>query len=196
MECIFCRCCSNYLLRYYLKENKDVRRRSCTVRYGASCIPLANRWQRTSEVCGSVDGPSLRRPVPSSFLSTIVLWFLMSFGWADGTFGMLVRKNSLNAVVFLLRSVHAIAWIFAFLLDGHRLARLEDGSCSCYRSDRKRERSSYIRYALFGFAEVAEDGAEIWGNLAAGHDSDCSIRLPGIQPSVCTLLRSYGCNQA
>ena len=26
--------------------------------------------------------------------------------------------------------------------------RMEDGSCSCYRSDRKRERSSYIWYAL------------------------------------------------
>ena len=29
---------ANYLFRYYLKENKDVRRRTCTIRYGASCI--------------------------------------------------------------------------------------------------------------------------------------------------------------
>ncbi len=48
---------------------------------------------------------------------------------------------------------------------------------------------------LYGFAEVAEDGAEIWGNLAGSHDTDRSLWLPGIQPSLCSLLRSYGCDQ-
>ena len=43
----------NYLFRYYLKENKDVRRRACTIRYGASCISLANRWKRTPQHVGA-----------------------------------------------------------------------------------------------------------------------------------------------
>ena len=30
---------------------------------------------------------------------------------------------------------------------------------------------------LFGFAEVAEDGAEIWGNLANSYDTGCCILL-------------------
>ena len=46
---------------------------------------------------------------------------------------------------------------------------------------------------LFGFAEVAEDGAEIWGNLAQVMTPICSIRILGIQPSLCSLFRSYGC---
>ena len=48
---------------------------------------------------------------------------------------------------------------------------------------------------LFGFAEVAEDGTEFWGNLASCYDSGRSIRLSGIQPLMCTLLRSNGCYQ-
>ena len=44
--------------------------------------------------------------------------------------------------------------------------RLEDGSCSSQRSDRK-ENVVATFGMLFGFAEVAEDGAEFWGNLAS-----------------------------
>ena len=33
MECLLRRCCSYHLLRYYLKENKNVFRRTCSVRY-------------------------------------------------------------------------------------------------------------------------------------------------------------------
>ena len=39
--------CSNYLLWYYLKENKVIRWRSGSVCYGASSIPSANRRQRS-----------------------------------------------------------------------------------------------------------------------------------------------------
>ena len=41
------------VLDEYFKENKDVRRRACTIRYGASCISLANRWKRTPQHVGA-----------------------------------------------------------------------------------------------------------------------------------------------
>ena len=49
---------------------------------------------------------------------------------------------------------------------------------------------------LYGFAEVAEDGAEIWGNLAAAMTPIALLMaFLAIQPSLCSLLRSYGCDQ-
>jgi len=44
-------------------------------------------------------------------LSTIILWFLMSFGWVDGSFGML-EAEQLDASI-LAKIGSAIAWIFA-----------------------------------------------------------------------------------
>ncbi len=45
---------------------------------------------------------------------------------------------------------------------------------------------------LFGFAEVAEDGTGNLGNTCKQHVTDCSLLIPRIQSSVCTLLRSNG----
>ena len=94
-------------------------------------------------------------------LSTIILWFLMSFGWEGGSFGMVEELNE----SILLRSVQQSHDLCTSRLDKSR-RRMEDGSCSCYRSDRK-ENVVATFGMLYGFAEVAEDGAEIWGNLAA-----------------------------
>ncbi len=44
MVCILRWYRSDHLLRYYLKENKNVRRRACSIRYGAACISLADSW--------------------------------------------------------------------------------------------------------------------------------------------------------
>ena len=44
---------SNHLLRYYFKENKNVRRRACTIRNGASGIPYANCWKCTPQHVGA-----------------------------------------------------------------------------------------------------------------------------------------------
>ena len=44
-------------------------------------------------------------------LSTIVIWFLSRFGWADGTFGMLEEEEISMSI--LARVGNAIAWIFA-----------------------------------------------------------------------------------
>ena len=78
-------------------------------------------------------------------LSTIILWFLMSFGWEGGSFGMVEELNE----SILSKIGTAIAWIFCTSWLDKSRRRMEDGSCSCYRSDRKRECSSYIWYALW-----------------------------------------------
>ncbi|MGN1171436.1 MAG: ferrous iron transport protein B, partial [Lachnospiraceae bacterium] len=44
-------------------------------------------------------------------LSTIVLWFLMSFGWTDGGFGMLEAEQLNESILAMIGS--AISWIFA-----------------------------------------------------------------------------------
>ena len=42
---------------------------------------------------------SSKKPEQSFLLSTIILWFLMNFGWVDGNFGML-EAEQLNMTVF------------------------------------------------------------------------------------------------
>ena len=94
-------------------------------------------------------------------LSTIILWFLMSFGWADGGFGMVEELND----SILAKIGTAIAWIFAPLGwtqggDGWKMA------VAAITGLIAKENVVATFGMLYGFAEVAEDGAEIWGNLA------------------------------
>ena len=65
-ECLLCRCGSNYLLRYYFKENKDVCRRSCPIRLWNFLHIIYQRSVRSFVVCGNVDGHLLKRLVRSS----------------------------------------------------------------------------------------------------------------------------------
>mgnify|MGYP000190569425 FL=1 len=95
-------------------------------------------------------------------LSTIVLWFLMGFGWENGGFGMVEELN--NSILAKIGS--AIAWIFAPLGwtkagEGWKMAVAAVSGLIA------KENVVATFGMLFGFAEVAEDGAEIWGNLAA-----------------------------
>lgn len=92
-------------------------------------------------------------------LSTIVLWFLMSFGWTDGSFGML-EAEQLNESI-LARIGSAIAPIFAPLGWGDWKM-----SVAAVTGLIAKENVVGTFGILFGFAEVAEDGAEIWGALA------------------------------
>ena len=94
-------------------------------------------------------------------LSTIVLWFLMGFGWEGGSFGMVEELN--NSILAKIGS--AIAWIFAPLGwtkagEGWKMA------VAAVTGLIAKENVVATFGMLFGFAEVAEDGAEIWGNLA------------------------------
>lgn len=92
-------------------------------------------------------------------LSTIALWFLMSFGWTDGSFGML-EAEQLNESI-LARIGSAIAPIFAPLGWGDWKM-----SVAAVTGLIAKENVVGTFGILFGFAEVAEDGAEIWGALA------------------------------
>ena len=94
-------------------------------------------------------------------LSTLVLWFLMGFGWEGGSFGMVEELN--NSILAKIGS--AIAWIFAPLGwtkagEGWKMA------VAAVTGLIAKENVVATFGMLFGFAEVAEDGAEIWGNLA------------------------------
>ena len=94
-------------------------------------------------------------------LSTIVLWFLMGFGWEGGSFGMVEELN--NSILAKIGT--AVAWIFAPLGwtkagEGWKMA------VAAVTGLIAKENVVATFGMLFGFAEVAEDGAEIWGNLA------------------------------
>ena len=93
-------------------------------------------------------------------LSTIVLWFLMSFGWIDGSFTML-EAEQLDASI-LSKIGSAIAWIFAPLGWGNW--RMAVAAVSGLIA---KENVVGTFGMLYGFAEVAEDGTEIWGQLAS-----------------------------
>ena len=95
-------------------------------------------------------------------LSTIVLWFLTSFGWESGSFTMVEELN--NSILAKIGSV--IAPIFAPLGwtqagEGWKMA------VAAITGLIAKENVVATFGMLFGFAEVAEDGAEIWGNLAS-----------------------------
>ena len=92
-------------------------------------------------------------------LSTILLWFLMSFGWVDGSFGMLEAEQLNDSILAKIGGV--IAPIFAPLGwgDWKMAVAAVTGLIA-------KENVVGTFGILFGFAEVAEDGAEIWGQLA------------------------------
>ena len=96
-------------------------------------------------------------------LSTIVLWFLMSFGWVDGKFGILEAEQLNDSILASIGNV--IAPIFAPLGwtkagEGWKMA------VAAITGLIAKENVVATFGMLFGFAEVAEDGSEIWGNLA------------------------------
>ena len=97
-------------------------------------------------------------------LSTIVLWFLMSFGWAESGFGMLEAEQLNDSILAAIGN--AIAWIFAPLGwtqagEGWKMA------VAAVTGLIAKENVVASFGLLFGFAEVAEDGTEIWGSLGA-----------------------------
>ena len=97
-------------------------------------------------------------------LSTILVWFLSYFGWVDGAFTMLAEDQLDSSI--LARVGHAIAWIFAPLGwtkagEGWKMA------VAAITGLIAKENVVATFGMLYGFGEVAEDGAEIWGNLAA-----------------------------
>lgn len=92
-------------------------------------------------------------------LSTIVLWFFMHFGWVDGSFTMLEDEQLESSILSAIGSV--IAPLFRPLGwgDWKMAVAAVTGLIA-------KENVVGTFGILFGFGEVAEDGAEIWGNLA------------------------------
>jgi len=97
-------------------------------------------------------------------LSTIVVWFASFFGWIDGQFQMLESEQLDHSILALLGS--SISWIFAPLGWGDWKSAV-----AALTGLVAKENVVGTFGILFGFAEVAEDGSEIWGTLAGSMTS-------------------------
>ena len=101
-------------------------------------------------------------------LSTIVVWFLLNFGWTDARFGMLnfdglegAAMEAAQAECVLAKIGNLISWIFTPLGWGDWKMTV-----AAITGLVAKENVVGTFGQLFGFAEVAEDGQEIWGTLA------------------------------
>lgn len=92
-------------------------------------------------------------------LSTIVLWFLQGFGWINGQFTMLEAEQLDHSILAAIGNV--IAPLFAPLGWGNWKL-----SVAAVTGLIAKENVVGTLGILFGFAEVAEDGVEFWGQLA------------------------------
>ncbi len=90
-------------------------------------------------------------------LSTIVIWFLQGFGIENGAFGMV--ENIDNSILAAVGG--GIAWIFIPLGFGFWQAAM-----AAVTGLVAKENVVATFGILYGFAEVAENGEEIWGALA------------------------------
>ena len=91
-------------------------------------------------------------------LATILVWFTSSFGWADGSFGMVEMESSILAAIG-----NAIAWIFAPLgWDTWQAA-----VASITGLIAKENVVGTFGVLFGGFEEVAENGWQVWANVRA-----------------------------
>lgn len=93
--------------------------------------------------------------------SAIVLWFLQAFGFEDG-FGMVEDLDNSILAYF----GRAIRWIFLPLGFG-----TWQSAVATITGLIAKENVVGTMGILYGFAEVAEDGAEFWGQMAAQFSS-------------------------
>lgn len=92
-------------------------------------------------------------------LSTIFVWFTTYFGWIDGQFRMLTDMELDHSILAAIGN--GVSWIFAPLGWGNWRSAV-----AAITGLVAKENVVGTFGILFGFAEVAEDGAEIWGTLA------------------------------
>lgn len=90
-------------------------------------------------------------------LATIFVWFTSSFGWGEDGFGMVDMSESI-----LARMGSVVAPIFSPLGWGDWKAAV-----AAITGLIAKENVVGTFGILYGFAEVAEDGAEVWASLAA-----------------------------
>lgn len=92
-------------------------------------------------------------------LSTILVWFTSYFGWVDGQFRMLEDMELDHSILAAIGN--AISWIFIPLGWGDWRSAV-----AAITGLVAKENVVGTFGILYGFAEVAEDGTEIWGSLA------------------------------
>lgn len=92
-------------------------------------------------------------------LSTIVLWFLQGFGWVDGGLKMLEAEQLDDSILAAIGNI--IAPIFRPLGWGNWKMAV-----AAVTGLIAKENVVATFGILFGFSEVAEDGAEIWSVLS------------------------------
>lgn len=112
---------------------------------------LRSMWERGSSF--------IKKAGTIILLSTIVVWFTMRFGWIDGNFRMLDTLELDHSILAKLGS--AISWLFIPLGWGDWKF-----SVAAVTGLIAKENVVGTFGILFGFAEVAENGNEIWGSLA------------------------------
>ena len=93
-------------------------------------------------------------------LSTLFIWFTSNFGFTDGSFGMVEDLSD-----GILASIgRGIAWIFAPLGWGDWKAAV-----AAITGLVAKENVVGTFGILYGFAEVSEEGNEIWGTLSSSY---------------------------
>jgi len=91
-------------------------------------------------------------------LSAILIWFISNFGVADGKFGMV--EDTENSLLAAIGGVFAVLFVPLGWGDWQAAVATIMGLVA-------KENVVGTFGVLFGFAEVAEDGTEIWGMLQA-----------------------------
>ena len=111
---------------------------------------LRSMWERGSSF--------IKKAGTIILLSTIVLWFLQGFGWENGAFGMVddIDHSILSSIG------QTFAWIFSPLGWGDWKAAVASVTGLIAK-----ENVVATFGQLYGFAEVAEEGNEFWGQLSA-----------------------------
>ena len=94
-------------------------------------------------------------------LATIFIWFTSAYGWVDGAFGAVEMDESILAAIG-----NAIKWAFIPLGWGSDNWRAAVAAITGLIA---KENVVGTFGILYGFAEVAEDGMEIWSRLAASY---------------------------
>lgn len=95
-------------------------------------------------------------------LSTILVWFATCFGWVDGQFRMLEDMEMNHSILAGIGS--AFAWLFIPLGWGDWKAAV-----AALTGLVAKENVVGTLGILYGFAEVSEEGEEIWGTLAGSY---------------------------
>ena len=95
-------------------------------------------------------------------LSTILVWFTTYFGWVDGQFRMLEDMELDHSILAGIGSL--FAWIFIPLGWGDWKAAV-----AAITGLVAKENVVGTLGILYGFAEVSEEGEEIWGALSGSY---------------------------